>query len=256
MLIPGLVSVTFRNLSRLDIAVLMKKSGLSAIEWGGDVHVPSKDMPLTPVQSAEIDDALSEALYVSTVGKFYTASYGSYYRCESDFNAYLHTAVGLEAPNIRVWAGTRGSADADPEYREMIVGHLQMMCDVAKYHNMTVSTEFHGGTLTDHYESCVRLINEVERENFFTYWQPNQFRDEEYNIAALNAVLPYLSNVHVFTWEGHNKFPLAHGADKWKRYINILNNGGGTHHMLLEFVCDDTEEQFCRDAETLLDWLR
>lgn len=256
MLIPGLVSVTFRNLSRLDIAELMKKSGLSAIEWGGDVHVPSKDIPLTPAQSEEIDDALSEALYVSTGGKFYTASYGSYYRCETDFNPCLNTAIGLEAPNIRVWAGTRGSADADSEYRKRIVAALQMMCDVAKHHNMTVSTEFHGGTLTDHYESCVRLINEVERDNFCTYWQPNQFRDEEYNIAALNAVLPYLSNVHVFTWAGHDKFPLSDGAEKWKRYIDIIENAGGTHHMLLEFVCDNTVEQFYRDAEALLEWIR
>ena len=41
MLIPGLVSVTFRKLSRTEIAGLMVNAGLSAIEWGGDVHVPS-----------------------------------------------------------------------------------------------------------------------------------------------------------------------------------------------------------------------
>ena len=121
---------------------------------------------------------------------------------------------------------------------------------------MTGSTEFHGGTLTDHYESCVRLIDEVAMNNFCTYWQPNQFRDEEYNIAALNAVLPYLTNVHVFTWEGHSKYPLADGEAKWRRYIDILREHGGDHHMLLEFVCDDTVEQFYRDAETLKSWIR
>ncbi|MBQ9717275.1 MAG: hypothetical protein IJV76_04720, partial [Clostridia bacterium] len=148
------------------------------------------------------------------------------------------------------------SADADDAYRKKIVRHIRSLCDAAREHGMTVSTEFHGGTLTDHYESCVRLIGEVECDNFCTYWQPNQFRDEDYNIAALNAVLPWLSNVHVFTWAGHNKYPLIDGAERWKRYIDILRTNGGSHHMLMEFVCDDTVEQFYRDAETLLDWLR
>ncbi len=251
MLIPGLVSVTFRKLSREEIAGLMVKAGLSAIEWGGDVHVPSD------ADEFEMEHALTEAMHFSSQGKFYIASYGSYFRCEnSGYDDDLNVAVSLDAPNIRVWAGTRGSADADDEYRKKIVRHIRRLCDDAKEHNMTVSTEFHGGTLTDHYESCVRLIGEVERDNFCTYWQPNQFRDEEYNIAALNAVLPWLSNVHVFTWAGHNKYPLIDGAERWKRYIDILRTNGGTHHMLMEFVCDDTVEQFCRDAETLHEWLR
>lgn len=250
MLIPGLVSVTFRKLSRTEIAGLMVKSGLSAIEWGGDVHVPSD------AEDFEMECALTEAMHFSSQGKFYIASYGSYYRCEGSFDDDLNVAVSLDAPNIRVWAGKRGSADADDEYRAKVVRLIRKLCAKAKEHNMTVSTEFHNGTLTDHYESCVRLIHEVGMENFCTYWQPNQFRDEEYNLAALNAVLPWLSNVHVFTWAGHNKYPLIDGAEKWKRYIDILRTNGGSHHMLLEFVCDDTVEQFHRDAETLLDWLR
>lgn len=255
MLIPGLVSVTFRGLSRLEIAGLMNTSGLSAIEWGGDVHVPCPDHPLTEQKAEEVGDAVREAAYCSMTGRFYTASYGSYYRCDTDFNANLRTAVELEAPNIRVWAGRRGSTEADEGYRKNIVSSLQLLCDVAQHNNMTVSTEFHGGTLTDHYESCLRLINEVERDNFYTYWQPDQFRGEEYDIVALKAVLPYLSNVHVFTWAGHDKFPLADGEKRWRRYIDILRSHKGTHHMLLEFVCDDTTDQFYRDSETLLSWL-
>ncbi len=245
MLLPGLVSVTFRKLSRADIVSNMTAAGLTAIEWGGDVHVPPTD-----------EDAMTDALNL-TSGRLYTASYGSYYRCMGD--AMLEnagTAVSMEAPNIRVWAGQRNSADADAAYRAEVVRHIRELCDYVKPHGMTVSTEFHGGTLTDHYESTVRLMNEVERENFCTYWQPNQFRDEEYNLAALNAVLPWLTNVHVFTWDGHNKYPLADGEAKWQRYIDILRTHGGDRCMLMEFVCDDTVDQFRRDAETLLTWLK
>lgn len=244
MLIPGLVSVTFRRLSRADIVSLTTTAGLTAIEWGGDVHVPPTD-----------EVAMTDALNL-TSGRLYTASYGSYYRCTGD--AMLEnagTAVSMEVPNIRVWAGQQASADATPAYRAEVVRHIRELCDYVKPHGMTVSTEFHGGTLTDHYESTVRLIHEVERENFCTYWQPNQFRDETYNLAALTAVLPWLTNVHVFTWDGHNKYPLKDGEVQWRRYLDILQNHGGDHGMLLEFVCDDTTEQFRRDAETLLGWL-
>ena len=81
MLIPGLVSVTFRSLSQNEIANLMCRSELKAIEWGGDVHIPVKDDP-TEEDMEKLDEALSNASYLSESGKLYIASFGSYYRCE------------------------------------------------------------------------------------------------------------------------------------------------------------------------------
>ena len=40
-LIPGLVSVTFRQLSPEDIIDITYASGLKAVEWGSDVHLPA-----------------------------------------------------------------------------------------------------------------------------------------------------------------------------------------------------------------------
>jgi len=40
---PGLVTVTFRQLSPEQIANAAKKAGLQVLEWGGDVHVPAGD---------------------------------------------------------------------------------------------------------------------------------------------------------------------------------------------------------------------
>lgn len=51
-------------------------------------------------------------------------------------------------PNIRVWAGRCSSADADESYRALVVRNIQNLCDEMKEHGITVSTEFHGGTLT------------------------------------------------------------------------------------------------------------
>lgn len=247
MLIPGLVSVTFRKHTRREIAEAMQKSSLATIEWGGDVHVPPMDA-----------EAVADAVTVCRNFGCTTASFGSYYRCTSDEDeiaATVETAVRLGTPHIRVWAGTKNSADADDANRAETVRNLRKICRAAAGHGITVSPEFHGGTLTDHYESAVRLIDEVAEENLKLYWQPNQFRDDDYNRAAIRAVLPYVSNVHVFTWDAKGRYPLADGERMWREYIDILSASGRDHHLLLEFVCDDTIEQFYRDAETLLRWL-
>ncbi len=43
MFLPGLVSITFRQLTAAEIIALMTQAGLAAIEWGGDIHVPHGD---------------------------------------------------------------------------------------------------------------------------------------------------------------------------------------------------------------------
>ena len=186
-----------------------------------------------------------------------TVSYGSYYRCDGDEvlrENDVKCAAALSAPNIRVWAGKKGSGDASAADRAEVCANIRKTCAAAAAYGMTVSTEFHGGTLTDEYTSAVRLFEEAASDNFRLYWQPNQFRDEAYNLAALRAVLPYLSNVHVFTWSGHSRYPLRDGESLWRKYIDIIAADGRDHAMLLEFVCDDTEEQLYRDAETLHSW--
>ncbi len=249
ILTPGLVSVTFRRLSRVEIANLMCKASLSAIEWGGDVHVCGDNFT-----KEEAELSVKEAVEMSA-GRFKNVSYGSYYRCEGNGCHTAETAEKIGAPNVRIWAGTSPSSEADPDYRRNVVANIQNLCDCCKEKNITVSTEFHGGTLTDNYKSTLQLIDEVERENFRTYWQPNQYRDEDYNTAALRAVLPYLSNVHVFTWDSKNRYPLEVGEKRWRNYIDIIKSHGGEHNMLLEFVKNDSPDQLLCDAEVLRLWL-
>lgn len=246
MLTSGLVSVTFRKFSREKVIDVMKKAALPLIEWGGDVHVPFGEA-----------EAVKEAAELCRTHGIATVSYGSYYRSDGDEvlrTGDIRCAASLSAPNIRIWAGKKGSGDASEADRAAVCENIRTACDAAAPFGMTVSVEFHGGTLTDEYESAVRLYHAVERDNFRLYWQPNQFRNEAYNMAALRAVLPYLSNVHVFTWEGHNRYPLADGARLWRKYIDLIASDGKDHGMLLEFVCDDTEDQLYRDAETLHKW--
>ena len=246
MLTSGLVTVTFRKFDREKICAVAKKAGLPLLEWGGDIHVPPTD-----------PDAARDAVRLTADAGLRVDTYGSYYRCtdEEDPESIARCASLLGAKNIRVWAGKRGTENSDAENRRMVAKNLRSLCARAAREGLTVSTEFHQGTLTDRYESAVRLVGEVGEENFRLYWQPNQFMDDDYNLAAVRAVSPYLSNVHVFTWSGHDKFPLADGERMWRQYIEILREAPGDHGLFLEFVCDDTEEQLYRDAETLHAWI-
>lgn len=248
MLTPGLVTVTFRKFDIPKICSAASQAGLSLLEWGGDIHVP-------PMNDATVSLAKS----CSAESGLTIDTYGSYYRCngtEEDIDAVVSTAHRLGAKNLRVWAGTSGSADTDDATRRDITANLRRVCVSAARYGITVSPEFHGGTLTDHYESAVRLLHDTAEDNLRLYWQPNQFRDLSYNLSALRAVCPFLSNVHVFAWTGHDKFPLETHENPWRQYIDIIAADGRDHGMLLEFVCDDTEEQLYRDARTLLQWLK
>ncbi|MBQ8511371.1 MAG: TIM barrel protein [Clostridia bacterium] len=247
MLIPGLVTVTFRKFGIPKICTTASAAGLSLLEWGGDVHVPPMD-----------EGAVSRAKSCSAACGLTIDTYGSYYRCngtDEDIDAVVTTAHSLGANNLSVWAVTRGTADTDAAMRREITDNLRRVCVSAAKFGITVSPEFHGGTITDHFESAVRLAHDVAEDNLRLYWQPNQFRDLSYNLSALEAVQPFLSNVHVFAWAGHDKFPLEAAESPWRQYIERIAADGRDHGMLLEFVCDDTEEQLYRDAETLRRWL-
>ena len=69
MVIPGLVSVSFRRLSAGQVVKLCENAGLQAIEWGGDIHVPAGDLKCAREVSRMSCDAGMEI-----------TAYGSYFR--------------------------------------------------------------------------------------------------------------------------------------------------------------------------------
>lgn len=249
MLYHGLVSVTFRNLGCREIAGLVRKAGLSSIEWGGDVHVPQGD-----IKKAK------EARKLTEDAGLMTAAYGSYYRvgCEliktgdkTDFKKTLETALALGAPVIRVWAGDRGSAQADAAWKEKVIDESREISTEAGKEGITVAFEFHGGTLTDTNESALELIEQIDRENVKTYWQPPVGSSMDYRLEGLRMLLPSLSNVHAFHCKGRERRPFSEGEEEWKEYISLIDEAESSRHVLLEFVRDDSPEHFLEDAGAL-----
>jgi 3-dehydroshikimate dehydratase len=248
MLVPGLVSITFRFLSVEEIIRLVVQAGLEAIEWGGDLHVPAGDL----TRARDVGRLTREAgLAVS--------AYGSYYRLGQigkdtlPFEDILASAVGLRAPTIRVWAGNKGSASCTVQERHVITDDALRVAQLAAHCGITISLEYHDGTLTDTRASVQRLLTELDHPNIEFLWQPSHGESLEECANRLRDVLPRLRNVHVFHWwpTHGTRHSLAEGEARWQAYINIVRQTGRTTDMLLEFVAGDSPLQLLQDAATL-----
>lgn len=252
MIQSGLVSVSFRKIGRREIVEVAQKSGLTAIEWGGDIHVPHGDL-----QSAYDARTLTEAAGLKV------AAYGSYFRFTADplpFEAVLATALTLGAPFIRAWAGSQGSATVTPHERENIVNRIRESAEMAAKVQITLALEYHGGTLTDTVDSALALMQEIDHPSARLLWQPDPTVPHAQRLLDLQRVTPYLENLHVFQWTKPEdtvlRHPLAEGEPEWPTYLQIANAVKGDRFALLEFVPTDEPASLPSEAAVLNGWLQ
>lgn len=246
-LYSGLVSITFRTLSVPQIVDLVSKAGQKSIEWGGDIHVPHGDVR-----------AARRARQACSDAGIATPSYGSYFRLgvsESSgvsFTSVLDTAAELSAKTVRVWAGNKGSAETTEDERSALVEEARSCAELAAASGMTVSLEYHGGTLTDTGESARAFFASVGHEALRSYWQPRAGAPKTSSLAELDGVAPYLSNIHVFHWHDFgDRMTLAEGKAAWRAYLSRAAEVSGERYAMLEFVRDDDPQQYLADASTL-----
>ncbi|MCX7045215.1 MAG: TIM barrel protein [Candidatus Sumerlaeota bacterium] len=255
MIRSGLVSITFRKFSPSMIVFWACRAKLEGIEWGGDVHVPHGDIV-----------AAREVTALTRNAGLAVAAYGSYYRLGEEapdfFPRVLETAQTLGAPIIRVWAGRKGSKDADGGYRRMVSEDGRRIAELAREAGIRIVCEWHGGTLTDTADSARALFDAVNHPNFQTYWQPHQRMPYEQCLRDMDAALPRLAGLHVFQWDLQTvaKQPLSEGESVWPAYLRkaakAANNQSGDLFALLEFVIADNPNQMLRDAATLREWIK
>ncbi len=237
----GLVSVSFRQLPPREIVALALAGGLEGIEWGGDVHVPNGS------SAREVHRMTDDAGLA-------VAAYGSYWRAEDEgsFETVVQIALTLGAPTIRVWAGRESSAIADASAEARMADILRSACDVAASAETTISLEYHAGTLTDSLVSTLRLVRRVDHPALRLYWQPAPERTPAMRLDELRAVLPWLSNLHVFQWTRPEaetlRHPLAEGEAEWSEILRVAS---GDRFALLEFVPNDDPALLPREAATL-----
>jgi len=246
MLYSGLVSISFRTLSPPQIVKLVSEAGLDAIEWGGDVHVPHGD-----ITGAEKVRKLTQDAGLAV------SSYGSYYRlacagAESpEFPPVLDTAIALGVSTLRVWAGNKGTNDADNTWWTAVIDDARIITDVAAAHGIVIALEFHPHTLTDTVEGTLRLLEAVDHPHFRTYWQPPPAQRHSERLDGLRRIKSWLSNLHVNYFEADQNVGLEKGAKEWRSYFTEVNNQEIERYALLEFVPDNIAENFLQEAKTL-----
>lgn len=245
MLIPGMVSATFRDKTADEIIRLCKESGLEAVEWSENAHV----LPGDPEGAA--------LLYEKTrAAELRVAAYGSYFRLgqnedpEGAIRASLVSAAALKAPVIRIWAGTEGSGDVEEPRRKELAGEAALVCGIAAEYGIKAALEWHKNTLTDTNESAVQFLQETAHDNLYCLWQPTVALNMEQRVEGLERLGDRLLNLHVYYWLDGVRRPLKEGAGEWRQYLAHVNRDE-ERFGLLEFVMGNTEEQFLEDAKAL-----
>ena len=248
MIYSGLASITFRGLKPKEIITLAVKAGLNGIEWGSDFHVPVNNLNAADeIKNMTLDAGLN------------IIAYGSYYRLGEkhlnifEFQKILETAVALNAPVIRVWAGNMSSNKADDEYQNKIIIETKIIATLAAEANIEVAFESHQNTLTDTGISSVNLLKKINCKNVKTYWQPISSISKEKNLEKLELVLSWIKNIHVFYWHHDitNRLRLKDGEKEWQDFFNKISTVKKDIYAILEFVKNDSQKQSLADAKIL-----
>lgn len=245
MIIPGMVSATFRDRPAEEIIRLCKAGGLKAVEWSENAHV----MPGDP-------EGAKELLQRTEAAGLRVAAYGSYFRLGQNedpvgaIRASLESAAALKAPVIRIWAGTEASCDVGKARREELAREAAAVCETAAQYGIRVALEWHKNTLTDTNESAIQFLEETAHNNLYCLWQPTVALNMEERVKGLELLGDRLLNLHVYYWLDGVRRPLKEGAGEWEQYLAHVDQKE-KRFGLLEFVMGNTEEQFLEDAKAL-----
>lgn len=244
MILPGLVSATFKTESPDYVLAALQKADFHAIEWSENWHIPAGDTRLatelrerTLAQGAEI------------------AAYGSYYRLgenadpEKAFLPSLQNAVALGAPLMRIWGGSLPSAELDADMRRRLADEAGTISAMAADSGVKVALEWHKNTVTDTNESAQAFLDEAAAENLYCLWQPTVALNMDQRCAGLDMLESRgrLLNLHVYYWLEGKRRPFAEGLNEWRQYLRHVDPAE-RRYGLLEFVLNNTEEQFLEDA--------
>ena len=246
MIKPGIVSVTFRKKTPREVVEIVKKAGLYAIEWGSDVHVPQGDLELAREIRKMTEDAGIEI-----------PSYGSYYSVANDldFAPFVATAKELGAGNIRIWSGNKSASILTADEKKILCGRIINACDMAAKEGMTISLEYHNDSLTDTCDGTISLLNELDIPNLYTYWQQPLDVKAEDQLPQLKKLYKTgkIKNLHVYEYDTSDgkRVQLPLSLDLWREYFGVVNDND-VHYAFIEFVSGYPDEDFIKDAKTLL----
>ena len=246
MLKSGVVSVSFRELSAEEVIRITRKAGLSAIEWGSDVHAPKNE-----------PERLRDIAKMQKAAGIECSSYGTYFRLGSDslleLSEYIGAARILGTDVLRLWCGKKNFEDMNGSERDFIIEESKMAAAIAEREGVTLCVECHTNTFTSSLGGALLLMREVNSPAFRMYWQPGALAERSANIEYATKISPYTVNLHVFHCDGGVARPLEEGISEWRDYLSCFR---GERYLLLEFMPDKKPESLIREAASLFELIK
>lgn len=267
-------SIAFRKSPKtiLDIIPIIADLGYDAIEiWGHHFG----DIPL-----ADIKDTLEASnLRVAMVSPYmdFTGSKENRHQSLATAEDFLEKAIILGSPNIRVFTGVVGSADATVEQWRSAVKGLKNICALAANTGINFALETHPKTLVDKVDSTLRLLDDVSADNLrinldiYHMWESH--KDV---IWVLEKLAPFISHIHAKNADlppslnGNNPLlhdrqasqdiygvtTLADGAMSYPAFIKALQSSDFNGYFSLEWFGENEEQAAKSELKYLRNILR
>ena len=237
----GLVSISFRANDVTELIGEVKSVELDCIEWGSDVHAPYDDIA-----------NLEKIVKLQKEYGIKCSSYGTYFKVGTtpigELESYIKAAKILGTNVLRIWCGDKDSENYSESEKEKLFEECKKLSEIAEQNGVVLCLECHGWTYTNRLSSALEVMEAVDSNSFKMYWQPNQFRTYEENLEYAEKIAKYTVNIHVFNWDGEDKFPLIEAVDVWREYLKKFS---GNENLLLEFMPDGKPESLMTEYEAL-----
>ncbi len=255
----GLCSICFHESPLVEVLDLAKKTGFDGVEiWGEEPHT------LYPFDKKKIENisqmVKERGLSISMFGSYISPSMKNFKEKAKESLKITHT---LGAPLMRVWAGNKGSKEADKENWKVCIEGFKWLSQEAKKYNITLAIEMHEGTLADLGKSALNLIEKVGEDNLKANFQVNFTLQKDDPMERLKLVSPYIVNCHLQNFKNFQKDKnsfterslLKEGIVNYKEIISFLKGKDFKGYLEVEFEKDPKEENLKKDYEFLKELL-
>jgi sugar phosphate isomerase/epimerase len=148
---------------------------------------------------------------------------------------WVDHAAELDAPVIRVFAGTVARGDSEEKAVERAVAGIKQSLPYAAEKGVTLALENHGG-ITATPEQLLKLVEAVDAPNFGVNLDTGNFHTED-PYADLARLAPYAVNVQVKT-EISRKGKKKEEADL-ARVVGILREAKYSGYVVLEYEAEE-----------------
>lgn len=238
----GLCSVTFRKKTAAQVVEIAKKAGVRYIEWGGDVHV--KNIDDARIVKSVCD---SEGIKISSYGSYFNSSEFD----KDTWEQICQIANTMDASSVRVWLGKRDSEVTDNIEYHTLLENTKKMCDIAADYGLVVCPECHDNTFNNNTDAILKFIDDLNKDNFKTYFQSRYFR-MEYDLDRIDRTYNYIKDVHV-SYRDLKKEQRFRKKDKHyiTKLLEKLKEKSFNGIVMIEFVERDSESEFLKDVQRL-----